>query len=62
MYLDLDLNLVHINMQHYPVIGEWSEVDWLDPLLWESPKSDQANNHDHHKKGLVKPRKKSNKE
>ena len=33
MYLDLDLNLVHINMQNYPVIGELSEADWLDPLL-----------------------------
>ena len=33
IYLDLDLSLVHIIMQNYPVIREWSEADWLDPLL-----------------------------
>ena len=33
MYLDLNLNLFHIDMQNDPVIREWSEADWSDHLL-----------------------------
>ena len=31
--MDLDLNLVNIIMQNYPVIRESSEADWLDALI-----------------------------
>ena len=33
MYLDVDLNLVHIDMQNYQFIREGSEADWLNPLM-----------------------------
>ena len=33
MYLDLDLNLVHLNMQNYSVIRKGSEANWLDPFI-----------------------------
>ena len=32
IYLDLDLNLVHINL-YYPVKREWSEANWLVPFI-----------------------------
>ena len=33
MYLDLNINLDHFNMQNYPVIWEWSQANWLDPFI-----------------------------
>ena len=33
IYLDLDLNLVYFIMQNHPVTREWTQADWLDPLL-----------------------------
>ena len=33
IYLDLGLSLVHIGMQNYQIRREWSEADWLDPLI-----------------------------
>ena len=33
IYLDLDLNLVHINL-YYPVKREWSEANWLVPSIY----------------------------